>query len=207
MEKLFSLNKNSVVLNKNHKIIKAQDLDLYFKSEELLAKAKELADQIEQQAKIDYQKRFDDGYIQGQAEGKEEYSMKIMETVMSTLDSLQGLENQIVDVVIDSVTKIIGEIDPNERIVAIVKNALASVRGENRIIVRVCIDDEYAVKDALSAFLLSTDGSSGYIEVIGDASLRKDDCILESQMGVVEASLKSQLKILQQALRQRVGQD
>ena len=61
--------------------------------------------------------------------------------------------------------------------------------------------------EALKASLISHDGMSGYLEVMGDSSLKSGDCIIETAMGGVEASLSSQLKILETSLRKVVGRE
>ena len=138
-------------------------------------------------------------------EGKSEYTFKIMDMVLSQVDSLESLEKQLVEVVTKSVNKIIGDLDEKDRIVRVVRKGLSAVRGEKRIVVRVSTHDEPIVREDLKAYLLSDDGRSGYIEVIGDVNLKKGDCILETQMGVVEASLDTQLKILSESLSARVA--
>ncbi len=207
MSKLFSLNHDTVLLNKANKLIKAQDIQNFIQALDILQAAKEQADSMQKQALEQFDKGYADGFAKGQAEGKQEYALKIIDSVMTTLDSLELIEEQIVDVVIASVVKIIGQIEPNERIVRIVKQALATVRGENRIQVKVSLEQEACVRQSLRAFLISPDGKTGYIDVVADSSLKKDDCILETKMGVVEASLDFQLKVLDQAFRQKVKMD
>ncbi len=205
MDKMFELGAKKWNIDRALKIIPKAALDVLYDANEIIDKSRELAAQIEQKAKEDYDKRYLEGYEVGKAEGKGEYTQKIMEMVLAQVDSLEGLERQLVDVVINSLTKILGEIDADELIIRVVRKALSAVRGEKRILVRVSLQDEPVVREDLKPFLLSADGRSGYIEVLGDTNLKRGDCILETQMGVVEAGLASQLKILTETLKERVG--
>lgn len=206
MERSFRLDKdNSLHVADNVKILRKEDLDTFYAANEIIALSKEKSDEILNKAETIYKERYEQGFEEGKEEGKGEYTFKIMDMVLSQVDSLEGLEKQLVEVVIKAVDKIIGEINSDDRIVRIVRKGLSAVRGEKRIVVRVSIGDEKVVRQELKAFLLSEDGRSGYIEVIGDANLKNGDCILETQMGVAEASLDSQLKILNESLRSRVA--
>ena len=206
MERVFKLDHSKWKVADGIRVIKKQDLEKLIQASEIIDAAQKEAAKIKEQAKIDYQKRFEEGLLQGQEEGKAEYTLKIMETVLSSVDSLEGLERQLVDVVVQSVSKIIGEIPQDERIIRIVRKGLNAVRGEKRVVIRVSLLDEPYVRNDLKAYILSPDGRSGYIEVIGDPNLRQSDCVIETQLGVVEAGLSSQLRILSKALSSRVNE-
>lgn len=204
MDAVFKLSHEHWVVDRSQKVIDKAQLEPLLTANEMLKQAKEFADAKMQDAQEQYQKRFDEGYQAGVEEGKQEYAMKILDTVLTSVDSLESLERQLVDVVTQSVSKIIGQLDNQELVVRIVNQALNTLRGEKRILVRVSSSVVDAVKQELHAFLLSPDGSVGYIEVRGDPTLKATDCFLETQMGVVEASLDTQLKLLQNALQSRV---
>ena len=170
MERVFKLDHSKWKVADGIRVIKKQDLEKLIQASEIIDAAQKEAAKIKEQAKIDYQKRFEEGLLQGQEEGKAEYTFKIMETVLSSVDSLEGLERQLVDVVVQSVSKIIGEIPQDERIIRIVRKGLNAVRGEKRVVIRVSLLDEPYVRNDLKAYILSPDGRSGYIEVIGDPS-------------------------------------
>lgn len=205
MDSMFVLGKNKWQIAPVKKIIKRDELERYYAANEILEASHHLAAQLEQQARDDHKRRYNEGYVEGVEAGKSEYSLKIMEMVMTQLDALENLENQIVDVVIASVHKIVDEIDDRELIVRVVRKGISAVRGEKRLLVRVSLADEATVSASLKSSIISADGMSGYLEVVGDSYLKQGDCIIETDMGVVEASLSTQLRILEQSLRSVVG--
>ena len=87
------------------KIIKREELNTFFAASELIAKGEEAAARIREQAETDYKKRYEEGFVTGQNEGKMEYSDKILELIMSQIDTLAELENDMAGVVVDSVKK------------------------------------------------------------------------------------------------------
>lgn len=186
-------------------IVRLEELQELYEANELLKKAQAEIAALKQKTEEDYKKRYEEGYALGQEEGRGEYTMKIMEMVMTQVDSLEGLEQQLADVVIQSVEKMLGAFDPGDLAIRVVRQTLAAVRGEKRILVRVSMADEPYVRQDLQPYLISADGRTGYLELLGDPNLRHGDCILETPMGVVDGSLSSQLKILSKALHERVG--
>ena len=188
------------------KVIKRDELKDVFAAEEIISKSEELAAEIREKAEISYKQRYDEGFEKGQNDGKMEYSDKILELIMSQVDSLAELENDMAGVVVDSVKKIIGELPSNEQITRVVRKAINTVRGMKRLIVRVSADDEPAVREDLQMLLVSPDGSSGYIELVADATLHHGDCIMETSMGIVNASLDFQIDMLKQSINNRIQQ-
>ncbi len=207
MDAVFILGQGKWQIDPTRRIIKKAELARYYDANAILEKSRQTAAEVEKKAQEDHQRRYEEGYAEGVEQGKSEYSLKIMETVMAQLDALEDLEKQIVEVVIAAVNKIVGEIDRRELIVRVVSKGMSAVRGEKKILVKVSRAEEAYVTEALKASLISHDGMSGYLEVMGDSSLKSGDCIIETAMGVVEASLSSQLKILETSLRKVVGRE
>ena len=153
MDKQFILGTRKIDLQPGARIVRREELNVLYDADEIISKAAQAAERIEQKAQEDYQRRYEEGFAQGQEEGKSEYAMKIMEMVMTQLDSLEGLERQLTEVVISSVEKLIGTFDKQELAVRIVRKSLAAVRGEKRVLVRVSLQDEPAVRADLQPFL------------------------------------------------------
>lgn len=204
MDAVFKLSNEQWGIDPSQKVLDQHKISALLTAQQMLEQVQKEVVAKQQAAEKVYQQRYEEGYQAGLEEGKQEYAMKILDTVLTSVESLESLEQQLVDVVMLSVSKVIGQFDNQEIVVRIIKQALNTVRGEKRILVRIsaCVLD--AVRIELAPFLLSPDGSMGYIELRADPSLQPTDCILETQMGVVEASLDTQLKLLKQALQSRV---
>jgi hypothetical protein len=65
--------------------------------------------------------------------------------------------------------------------------------------------DEGAVLEAMAGMTASSSASS-FMTVIADARLERDSCIIESELGVVDASLSTQLKALENAFKSKIQQ-
>ena len=205
MGSMFRLGEDSVRPAAGSKIIKAEEYGLFLEADALLAAARDKSALMQKKAEEAYAQKKEEGYRDGIEEGKMEHAEKMMETILSSVEFIEGIEDTLVSVVNQAIRKIIGEMDDKERIVRIVRNSLNTVRGQQRVTVRVAPADEEAVTQALAAM---TAGSSGtaFLTIVADARLPRDSCILESELGVVDASLETQLKALENAFHSKIRQ-
>lgn len=167
--------------------------------------AQKEAEAIHARAEAAYEERHKQGYEDGVMEGQMQQAEKMLETGMQAVEYLEGLERQLVEIVTTAVRKIVGELDDKERIVRVVRTALEQVRGRQRVVVRVCPEEEPHVREALASMLASPSVAAG-MELVPDPRMKPGDCMLESEMGVMEASLDVQLKAIENALAARVGE-
>ena len=204
MGTLFRLNTDSLQPAAGTKIVKAAELGQLYEASALLDVARQKAADMERAALEAYEEKKREGYADGLEEGKLEHAEKMMETIISSVEFIEGIESTLVNVVNQSIRKIIGEMEDKERIVAIVRNALNVVRGQQKVTVRVAPADEAAVLEAMAG--MTAGGGNSFMTVIADARLERDSCILESELGVVDASLSTQLKALENAFKSKIQQ-
>ena len=204
MGTLFRLNTDSLQPAAGTKIVKAAELGQLYEASALLEAARQKAADMERAALEAYEEKKREGYADGLEEGKLEHAEKMMETIISSVEFIEGIESTLVNVVNQSIRKIIGEMEDKERIVAIVRNALNVVRGQQKVTVRVAPADEAAVLEAMAG--MTAGGGNSFMTVIADARLERDSCILESELGVVDASLSTQLKALENAFKSKIQQ-
>ena len=178
------------------KILRAKEHARLLEAADIIEAVRERAREIEAQAEETYRRRYDEGYADGLEAGRMENAEKMMETVLASVEFIEGIENTVVDVVNRSIRKVIGDIDAEERVRRIVGTALAHVRGEQKVTVRVSPADEPAVSKAMT--------SGSYLNVVADPRLKRDSCILESDLGVIDASLETQLKALERAFSAKI---
>ena len=197
MGSLFRLTGDTVTPSAGTRVLKASEAAVLLEANAVLDAARERVADMERKAGEAYERRREEGYRDGVEEGRLEHAEKVMETVLSSVEYIEGIEATLVNVVAVAVRKVIGEIDENERIVRIVRNALVTVR--------VAPADEKAVREGLASMLASVPGGASFLDVVPDARLERGACLLESELGVVDASLETQLKALENALRSKIA--
>ena len=128
----------------------------------------------------------------------------MIDTIGKTIDYFEGVEQALVDVVIVAMKKILVSYEDTKLVKQIVKSALQVVRNQKHITLRVHPDVKDIVQDNLGE-IASSSPTIGIIEVVGDTRVDRDGCIVDCDMGIVEASLSSQLKILEEAMHSSLG--
>ena len=186
------------------RLIRAEEYSRLLEAGELLAAASGRADAIRAEAEEAYETRRREGYEDGVMEGRMEQAEKMMETAMQAVEYIENIEETLVKVVTSAVRKIIRELDERDRIVRVVRTALVSVRSQQKVLIRVCPADEPAVREALAAMIASAPGGVSFIDVSADPRMKPGDCILESELGVVDAGLETQLRALENALAGKI---
>ena len=204
MGALFRLNNNAVSPAAGTRVIKSAEASILLESGQLLDAAKQRVADMEEAARQAYEEQRVKGYEDGQEDCRAEYAEKMLEVAMQSVEYIESLEQTIVKVVTEAVERVIGEIDADERIVRIVRTALNAVRSQQHVVVRVAPADEKAVTEALAPMLGGGPGGSGFLNVIMDPRLAPGSCILESELGVLDASLDTQLKALARAFNAKV---
>ena len=199
MDTLFQVDKSLPSPAAGTRIIKAADYKEFLKARDIVQAARQKAAEIEKQAEEKYEERLKEGYEDGIEQGKMEHAEKMMETVLASIEFVENIERTVASVVTQSVKKIIGDLDDDERIVRVVHTALNTVRGQQKVTVRVSVADEPAVSKALEAMM-----NGNYITVAADSRMERGRCILESDLGVVDASLQTQLAALEHSIQAKI---
>ena len=205
MGTMFRLTGDKVLPEAGQRIIKAQDVARLLEAQDILDQARERAANIILEAEKVYALRHEQGYQDGKEEGKFELAEKMMETVMSSVDFIEGIESNLVNIVGQAIRKIIGDLDDNDRIVRVVRTALGSVRNQQHVTLRVAPADAEAISQDLAAMVQSSPDRTSFLDIIPDPRLEKGACLLESELGVLDASLEIQLKAMEKALQSRIN--
>lgn len=186
------------------KVIRAQDIAVLRSAEAAVADAMAQADAIVAQAQEAYEAERRRGFEEGQAQAKLEQAEQMIETVSRTVDYFSKVETKMVDLVMQAVQKIIDGFDDRERVLLTVRNVLSVVRNQKQMTLRLSPLQVDLVKSHVNELLAAYPGV-GYLDIVADSRLKDDACILESEIGLVEASMAGQLKALRNAFEKVLG--
>lgn len=203
MGKLHFIEKRTFEIPPGKKIIKAGEYMTRVDADEIIDKANREAEKILEEAREAFEIEKKKGYEAGLLEGKKSIASQMMGAVTGAVNYLSVLEEKVVEIVMSAVMKIVGEIDDEKLILKIVKNALAVVRNQKQVTLRVAPGQVKTVKNALDKILSDYPGIS-FIDVAGDSRLKSDGCILETDIGVVDASVDVQLSAIRKSLTQKL---
>lgn len=181
------------------KILKADVYGAYLKAEEIIALARDKAAGIIRDSRKAYEAEKKRGYDEGMEAGNQKISEIMIESAVRSVENFSEFENDVIQVVGDALRKILGEIDAKELISKVVKNALATVRNQKKVTILVNPLDAEVVHDQISE-LLATYPAINTIDILTDPRVSAGGCKLETEMGVVDATLEVQLEAIKKSL-------
>lgn len=183
----------------HRRLLKAEDYLRYESADTIMQSARQRAAVIVKQAEQERQQERQRGYEEGQLQAKKEQIEQAMALAARTVEYFSGIEKQVTAIVMTAVRRILGEFDDVDLVVKAVRNVLHTVGSEKQLSLRVASAQADAVKARVGEILASYPAIT-FIEVKGDNRLPATACILESELGVVEASVDVQVQALQTAL-------
>ncbi len=191
------LNAKNLNIDPSVNVLKAEDYVIYLQAEEIIEAAKQQAADIVREAKEAFEQEKERGYQDGIEQSKVDQADQMLKVVSRTITYLADVEQTLADILMSGVEKIIGQFDQEELAVNLVRNALQHVRTEKQVTIRIPPSQYNMVKARLNDILAEYKGV-GFIDLVADQRLSTGDCIMESEIGVVDASVDVQIKALQQ---------
>ena len=185
-------------------VLRADELQVLADGQQAIAAAAAQADLVLGQAQAAYEAEKRRGYAEGQETARLDAAERLIENVARQVEFFSGLEGRMVDLVMNAVRTVIHGYDERERIFMTVRNVLAVARSQKQVTVRLAPAEVAAVRERIDTLKQEFPGIH-VIEVVPDHRLEGDACVLETEVGVVEASLETQMKALRQAFERVLG--
>ncbi len=204
---MFLLKRPGFELESTSAVIKGSDYARVLEASELLDAAREQGKRIEAEAERVFEQRKEEGYEKGLDEARQEMVVQMFEVAERTAAYLEHIEEQVTKIVVNSLRHIVASLPPDELIIQSVRKALAAVMAnQKQVTLRVPHEQVDAVQQRISE-LLSAFPAITTIEVAADSRLEGTDCILETELGVVEAGAEVQIKAIEKALQKSLNRE
>ncbi len=195
MAGFFCINTPRIQVDARTHIVKAADYAKLLQANALIQAAEEEAARIKEEAQKAFAEEKERGYTEGLEEGRLEMAERTFEAIAKGIDFIESLEKNTVDIVIKSLQRILDDMPPEERIVSVVRRALAYVRSQKNVVMRVNPQELAWVQKEIASLSNEVLGIDT-LRVVGDKMLDEGACILESDLGIIDASLSVQIKAL-----------
>lgn len=184
-------------------VLRATEFASIADAEVALARAREEAARIVEEAKAERVQQREQGYRDGLEQAKAEMAEKLVATMGQSALYFAKVEQALVDVVMKAVARVIGEIDDRERVERIVRKALELVRSQSQVRVKVPPAQSEWLQSRVEALQQSFPRIQ-FLEVESDARLPGDGCVIETELGVIDATVQTQLRAIEKALIQAI---
>ena len=185
--------------------------------EEVLEEARKEADDILEQARIEadackrqaYDEASKDGYSKGYAKGVEE-----AEALKASLEQekvklqqdyqkeFENMEPQLVDAILEVVGTVfqVQFAEKKDFVMHLLQATLNKIEGSKDYLVRVSKDD-FAVVSEKKSEIQSQLPRNAVLEIVEDMTLTKNQCLIETDGGVFDCSLDTQMDSLVRELK------
>ena len=169
----------------------------------LVTDAREEADRLLAQARAEAERLRVEACEAGRRQAALEWHERQTVQAIDNAQVLRGMHEKLATIVTGAVERIVH----TEERAALYQRALRSVRsfarGASTLALRVSADDHAHARAALDSLkALQTQGL--HIEVSVDPALRAGSCVFESEVGILDASLQTQLDGLRAAMDRAV---
>ncbi len=187
-------------------------------AERIIAEAKAQALEIAAQARHDAdiertnafeegsKQGYDEGYARGYAEAddmKRELSERKRQLEAEYDEMLEDLEPRFIETITDVYSHIFGVdlMDNRDILVHLIDSTLRKVESSKTFIVHVSADDYPHVNMQKQTLVEGAAAGRGIIEIIEDIALSKGDCLIETDGGIFDCGVGTQLEELTKKLQ------
>ena len=199
------LNNPRVPLSSDRRLVKAADVATARSAAEILAAAEAEAARIREEARAAFEAEKQRGYDQGVADANLEMAMKKLELVDTSVAFMESVERKMADVVLKALKSFVVEVGDESMVLQIVRKTLnAVIRTQRTVTLKVAPEMKPAVA-ARVAELKSAYPTLETFDVVEDPRLRGPACILETEAGVADASVDTQLAAIEKSIRRHIG--
>ena len=197
--------KPDFVLATDRRLVKATEMATVRSAEEIIAAAEADAARIREEAKVAFEEEKKRGYDKGIADGKMEIAMQKLDLLDSSVAFMEGVEQKMADVVMKALKSFVVEVGDREMVVNIVRKTLnAVIRTQRHVTLKVAPEMVGVVKERVAAFRQDYPTVETF-DVIEDSRLKGSACILETEAGVADASVETQLAAIEKSLQRHMA--
>ena len=199
------VNKQNFQLASDRRLVKATDVATARSAEEIIAAAEAEAARILEEAKAAFDEERKKGYEKGLADGKLEISMQKLDMLDSSVAFMESVEDKMADVVLKALKSCVVEIGDKEMVVQIVRKTMnAVIRTQRQVTLKVAPEMVAVVKERI-AELRADYPTVETMDVVEDSRLKGPACVLETEAGVADASVETQLAAIKRSLDRHVS--
>ena len=199
------VNKPDFDLRSDRRVVKATDVATVRSATEIIAAAEADAARIREEAKAAFEAERQRGYEKGISDGKIEIAMQKLDQVDSSVAFMEGVEEKMADVVMKALKTCVTEIGDREMVVQIVRKTMAAViRTQRTVTLKVppeLVDSVRARVTELTAAFPTIET----FDVVEDPRLKGAACVLETEAGVADASVETQLAAIERSIKKHIA--
>ncbi|MBQ7651200.1 MAG: HrpE/YscL family type III secretion apparatus protein [Victivallales bacterium] len=201
------IKKNNFEIQTPIRLVKAEEVASVLNAQELISAAEEEAARIREAAKTAFEEERRRGYEKGLEDGKAAIVARKLELLDESVAFMESVEDKMVGIVMTALKKCVMEIGEEEMVVQIVRKVMnAVVRTQRHITLKVAPEMVSVVKGRLDE-IMQDYPMLDEIDVIDDSRLKGASCMLETEAGIADASIDTQLTAIENSMRKHFSKE
>lgn len=187
-------------LGVKQKVVKNQIVSAQKEAARILEEAEEFAAEIRREAETEAENLKMQAYARGTANALEEFEANLIESREIREKVWRDTEKDLLRLAVRLAERIVGrEIEKDDNtIIEIISTALQNARQQEKLTVRVNPKDLPAIEKETENF--ASGGRIQFIDFVADPRVESSGCLIESEVGTIDARLETQLRVLERAL-------
>ena len=199
------IEKPNFSLASDRRLVKSSEFATVSSAADIIAAAEKEAARIREEAKAAFEEEKKRGYEKGLRDGKIEISMQKMDQVDQSVAFMESVESKMADIVMKALKSCVVEIGDKEMVVNIVRKTMnAVIRTQRHVTLKVAPEMVPAVKERIEA-LRAEYPTVETFDVVEDPRLKGPACILETEAGVADASVETQLAAIERSMARHLS--
>jgi len=195
------------VLISSQKVLKREVFEKAQEARDVVSVAQERARQILEEAHREKEAIREQAREEGKAEGLAEWNRILVDTSRRAEELTKSWEETMLRLSVRVAEKIVGEqlrLHP-DTIVEIVREVLKNVRPGKRLTIQVNPSEAPRVRARIDR--LREGLGTSEIEIVAASSVPAGGCMIDSELGIIDARLETQLKCLEDILVRSISAD
>ena len=199
------IGKPDFTLTSDRRLVKVSEVATVQSAAEIVAAAEAEAARIREEAKAAFEEEKKRGFEKGLQDGKLEIAMQKLEQVDQSVAFMESVEGKMADIVMKALKSCVVEIGDREMVVNIVRKTMnAVIRTQRHVTLKVAPEMVAVVKERVSALRVDYPTVETF-DVVEDPRLKGPACILETEAGVADASVETQLAAIERSLKRHIA--
>lgn len=199
--------KPDLEITSSGRLVKAADVAAVKQAAEIIAAAEREAQQLRDSASAAFEAERQRGFEEGRQAGLAKVVADKLDFVYESAHYMETVEEKLADTVIKALWKCVAQIGDKTLVLEIIRKIMkAVVRNQRQVTLKVAPDMVETVKTRLDE-ILSDYPALERVDVLEDSRLKGSAAIIETEAGVADASVETQLAAIERSIRKHFSKD
>ena len=199
--------KNELEIVSSGRLVKAEDVAAVRSAGDIIASAETQAAKLREDALAAYEAEKRRGFEEGLQAGLRKVVEDKLDFAYESAAYMEAVEGKLADIVVKALKKCVSQVGDRTLVVEIVRKAMkAVIRNQRQITLKVAPDMVDAVKARLDE-ILSDYPALERVDVVEDSRLKGPAAIIETEAGVADASVDTQIAAIENSIRKHFSKD